>query len=129
MLRLRCKKVGGSITEKGPLCEHGKESLLLVVKNEGPIKDRKFFACAEEKENQCNFFKWFKEEPEDLLVCEPADLFSNPPSYKYTVKKTGEMFTSTEKDRKKAYADFLRRDLAETTRSILKKHSMLQGFD
>ena len=66
-------------------------------------------------------FQWFKEEPEDLLVCEPADLFSNPPSYKYTVKKTGEMFTSTEKDRKKAYADFLRRDLAETTRSNPKK--------
>ena len=101
--------------ERNPCC--------LVVKNEGPIKDRKFFACAEEKENRCNFFKWFKEEePEDvLLVCETADLFSNPPSYKYTVKKTGEMFTSTEMDPRKAYADFLS---VETTRRILKKHAI-----
>ena len=35
------------------------------------------------------------------------ELFSMPPSYKYMLKKTGAMFTSHEKDRKKAYAEFV----------------------
>ena len=89
-----------------PLCEHGKPSRLLTVKKEGPNKDRKFFVCDEQKENQCDFFKWFKEEPEDPLL--PGST-GNPPSYKYTVKKTGEKFKSTEKDPKKGYAEFLHR--------------------
>ena len=46
-----------------PLCEHGKPSLLLTVKKQCPNKDRKFFACGEQKENQ-----WLKEEPEDPLL-------------------------------------------------------------
>ena len=49
-----------------PVCKHGKPSQLFTVKNEGPNKDRKFFGCDEQKENKCNFFKWFREEPEDL---------------------------------------------------------------
>ena len=65
--------------------------------------------CAEQKENRCDFFEWFKEEPEDPLLTGSTDLFSNPPPYKYTVKKTGKMFTSTERDPKKGYAEFLRR--------------------
>ena len=51
-----------------PLCEHGKPSWLLTVKKEGPNKDRKFFACGEHVENQCHFFEWFREEPEDPLL-------------------------------------------------------------
>ena len=119
---------GDEIIVERPLCKHGNPSRLNVVKK-GLNKGRKFLGCAEQRENQCNFFEWFRGEPEDPLLPGSIALFSNPPSYKYTVKKTGVMFTSTEKDRKKAYADFLRRDLAETTRRILKKHSMLQGFD
>ena len=45
-----------------PLCEHGKPSRLLTVKKEGPNKGRKFFSCAEQKENRCDFFEWFREE-------------------------------------------------------------------
>ena len=71
-----------------PLCEHGKPSRLLTVKKEGPNKDRKFFTCDEQKENQCDFFEWFREEPEeDPLI---------------------PVFTSHEKDRKKTYNEFLR---------------------
>ena len=99
---------GDKIIVESPLCEHGKPSRLSVVKKEGPNKDRKFFTCAEQKENRCDFFEWFKGEPEDPLLPRSIVLFSNPPSYKYTVKKTGAMFTSTEKDCKKAYDEFLR---------------------
>ena len=97
---------GDKIIVESPLCEHGKPSRLSVVKKEGPNKDRKFFACAEQRENRCDFFEWFRGEPEDPLLPGSIVLFSNPPSYKYTVKKTGAMFTSTEKDRKKAYDEF-----------------------
>ena len=99
---------GDQIIVERPLCEHGKPSRLLTVKKEGPNKDQKFFGCAEQKENRCDFFEWFREEAEDPLLPGSIVLFSNPPSYKYTVKKTGAMFTSGEKDRKKAYAEFLR---------------------
>ena len=51
-----------------PLCKHGKPSRLLTVKKEGPNKDRKFFACDEQKENRCGFFEWFRGEPEDPLL-------------------------------------------------------------
>ena len=97
---------GDQIIVEKPLCEHGNPSRLLVVKKEGPNKDRKFFGCAEQNENRYRFFQWF--EPEDPLLPGCIILYSNPPSYKYTVKKTGAMFTSGEKDRKKAYVEFLR---------------------
>ena len=94
---------------KKPLCKHGKPSGLFRVKKEGPNKDRMFFRCRE-KENTCKFFKWFYgPDPEDPLLPGCITLFSMPPSYKYTVKKTGAMFTSSEKDRKKAYAEFLQK--------------------
>ena len=100
---------GDQIIVERPLCKHGNPSLLMTVKKEGPNKGRKFFRCAEQKkENDCDFFEWFRGEPEDPLLPGCIVLFSNPPSYKYTVKKTGAMFTSGEKDRKKAYAEFLR---------------------
>ena len=97
------------IIEK-PLCKHGKPSGLFRVKK-GPNQDRMFFRCCEkEKENMCNFFKWFYgPDPEDPLLPGRITLFSMTPSYKYTVKKTGGMFTSSEKDRKKAYTEFLQK--------------------
>ena len=98
------------IIEK-PLCKHEKPSGLFTVKKEGPNKGRMFFRCREkEKENKCKFFKWFYgPDPEDPLLPGCITLFSMPPCYKYTVKKTGAMFSSSEKDRKKAYAEFLQR--------------------
>ena len=82
---------------------------MFTVKKEGPNKGRSFFCCREREENRCKFFKWVNENvEEDPLMPGCMVLFSNPPSYKYTVKKTGAMFTSHEKDRKKAYAQFIR---------------------
>ena len=43
-----------------PLCNHHRASRMLTVKN-GPNKDRKFFACAEQKGNSCKFFQWFED--------------------------------------------------------------------
>ena len=43
-----------------PLCKHHRASRMFTVKK-GPNKDRKFFACAEQKGNSCKFFQWFEE--------------------------------------------------------------------
>ena len=92
-----------------PLCKHGKPSRFIKVKKEGPNKDRHFFGCKEKKENQCKFFKWYNgPDPEDPLMPGSICLFSNPPSYKYTLKKNGAMFTSKHSDRKKAYEEFVK---------------------
>ena len=92
-----------------PLCKHQWPSRMLKVKKEGPNKDRSFFCCREPAEKRCKFFKWADDDvEEDPLMPGRIELFSMPPSYKYTVKKTGAMFTSHEKDRKKAYAEFIR---------------------
>ena len=92
-----------------PLCEHQKPSRMFTVKKEGRNKDRSFFCCRErDDEKRCKFFKWAEDVEEDPLASGHIELFSNPPSYKYTVKKTGEMFTSYEKNCKKAYAQFIR---------------------
>ena len=99
---------GDEIIVTKPLCKHGKPCKLLKVKKEGPNQGRNFLCCPERKKKSCKFFKWF-EDPidEDPLYPGCICLFSNPPSYKYTVKKTGAMFTSSHSDRKKAYAEFL----------------------
>ena len=98
-----------------PLCKHGKPCRLQKVKKEGRNKDRNFLCCAEPKEKSCKFFKWInksrpREDIEDPLEPGCIVLFSNPPSYKYTVKKTGAMFMSDKSDRKKAYGEFLRQN-------------------
>ena len=109
-----------------PLCKHGKPSRMLKVKKEGPNKDRSFFCCREREENRCKFFKWIVgDAEEDPLMPGCIVLFSMPPSYKYTVKKTGAMFTSHEQDRKKAYAEFLRSNRREDAPDILQSHIAL----
>ena len=102
-------KWGDQIILEKPLCLHRKPSRLLRVKKEGPNKDRCFFCCAEKRQdNKCQFFEWFKgPDPEDPLMPGSICLFSMPPSYKYTLKKNGAMFTSCESDRKKAYEEFV----------------------
>ena len=106
---------GDEIIITKPLCKHGKPCKLQKVKKEGPNQGRNFLCCPEPIEKSCKFFKWFetpnpREPDEDPLEPGCFHLFSNPPSYKYTVKKTGARFTSMETDRKKAYDEFLRRN-------------------
>ena len=73
-----------------PLCEHQKPSRLFTVKKEGRNKDRSFFCCRErDDEKRCKFFKWTEDVEEDPLASGHIELFGNPPSYKYTVKKNG----------------------------------------
>ena len=93
-----------------PLCKHGKPSRFLKVKKEGPNKGRYFFCCKENNdEKQCKFFKWYNgPDPEDPLMPGSICLYSYPPSYKYTLKKNGAMFTSKHSDRKKAYEEFVK---------------------
>ena len=66
------------------------------VKKEGPNQDRLFYCCPHPRESACDFFEWKPDEDplEPGCVC----LFSMPPSYRYTVRKTGETFTSKETD-------------------------------
>ena len=66
------------------------------VKKEGPNQDRLFYICPHPRESACDFFEWNPDEDplEPGCVC----LFSMPPSYRYTVRKTGETFTSKETD-------------------------------
>ena len=107
-----------------PLCKHQWPSRMLKVKKEGPNKGRSFFCCREREENRCKFFKWVdnNDEEEDPLMPGHIELFSMPPSYKYTLKKTGAMFTSHEKDRKKAYAEFVRSKRNEDAPDIHQAH-------
>ena len=58
-----------------------------------------FCFCGENP--SCEFFSWKPDE--DPLEPHGTGLFTMPPSYRYTVKKTGETFTSHETDRKEAY--------------------------
>ena len=50
-----------------PVCEHGKPAQLLKVQNEGPNKDRKFFACDQNVQNRCHFFEWVKEDLDEVI--------------------------------------------------------------
>ena len=106
-----------------PLCKHQWPSRMLKVKKEGPNKDRSFFCCREPAEHRCKFFKWVDDDvEEDPLIPGHIELFSIPPSYKYTVKKTGAMFTSHEKDRKKAYTEFIRSKRKKDAPDFLQHH-------
>ena len=112
-----------------PLCKHEKPCKLQKVKKEGRNQGRRFFCCPEQKENGCKFFKWVEtpepkqtdETPhprkpdEDPLEMWSVSLFSMPPSYRYTVKNTGETFTTSERNHKKACEEYLRQNKTRTT--------------
>ena len=89
-----------------PFCRHDLTCRTKKVKKEGPNQDRLFYCCPHPRESAYDFFAWKPDENalEPGCVC----LFSMPPSYRYTVRKTGETFTSKETDSKKAYDEFLR---------------------
>jgi hypothetical protein len=64
-------------------------------------------ACPNGKDNSCSYFEWTPSE-EDNPICPLYEVnFSMPPSYKYTIKRTGEKFTSRCGDRMKAYKEYL----------------------
>ena len=72
----------------------------------GPNQNRLFYCCPHPRESACDFFAWNPDE--DPLEPHGTCLFTMPPSYRYTVRKTGETFTSLETDRKRACEEFLR---------------------
>ena len=88
-----------------PFCRHGMVCCGRKVKKDGINKDRLFYSCPNDKENSCGFFEWKPQEDPLEPFC--TVLFSKPPSYRYTVKKTGETFTSRETDHTKAYEEYL----------------------
>ena len=54
------------------------------------------------------YFEWRdKKEDEDPFEPFSTVYFSNPPSYGYTVKETGENFTSRHENRIEAYKEYL----------------------
>ena len=89
-----------------PFCRHDLICRTKKVKKEGRNQDRLFYCCPHRRESACDFFAWKPDEDpfEPGCVC----LFSMPPPYRYTVRKTGETFASKETDRKKVYDQFLR---------------------
>jgi hypothetical protein len=89
-----------------PVCNHNLICRTKKVKKEGPNQDRLFYCCSHPRESACDFFAWKPDE--DPLESGCTCLFSMPPSYRYTVRKSGETFTSHETDRRKAYEEFLR---------------------
>ncbi|CAB3984635.1 endonuclease 8-like 3 [Paramuricea clavata] len=90
-----------------PNCRHGFPCCIRKVKKEGLNKDRTFFCCPNGKDNSCSYFEWTPSE-EDIPVCPCFEVnFSMPPSYNYTIKRTGERFTSRCGDRMKAFKEHL----------------------
>ena len=45
-----------------PMCRHDYPCVIRKVKKEGVNKGRRFFCCANEKEDSCRFFEWISDE-------------------------------------------------------------------
>ena len=121
---------GDEIIDEKPLCKHGKPCRMRKVKKEGRNRGRYFLCCAERREDNCDFFRWSNPTQQQLLPplkvlhapenpAKPADnplepgsivFFTNPPSYRYTIKDTGLKFTSSESNPTKAYDEFVRKN-------------------
>ena len=91
-----------------PLCYHGVQCSTHKVKKEGVNHGRLFYACSKGKDDACGYFEW-RDTIRDEDPFEPLSTvyFSNPPSYGYTIKETGEKFTSRHENRKQAYKEYL----------------------
>ena len=64
------------------------------------------------KDESCGYFEWRdteRREEDDDDPLEPFHItyFGSTPSFRYTVKKTGETFRSYHEDHKQAYAEYL----------------------
>jgi hypothetical protein len=91
-----------------PQCYHGVQCSTRKVKKEGANQGRLFYVCSKGKDESCGYFEW-RDIREDEDPLEPFSIvyFSNPPSYEYTIKDTGEKFTSCHENRKQAYEEYL----------------------
>ena len=96
-----------------PQCYHGMQCSMRKVKKDG-AKDgdgnygHLFYTCWKGKDDSCGYFEWRdKKEDEDPFEPFSTAYFSNPPSYEYTVKETGEKFTSHHENRSEAYQEYL----------------------
>ena len=91
-----------------PQCYHGVQCSTRKVKKEGANYGRLFYTCSKGKDDSCGYFEWRdKKEDEDPFEPFSTVYFSNPPSYGYTVKETGENFTSRHENRIEAYKEYL----------------------
>ena len=78
-----------------PQCYHDIQCSTRKVKKESANHGRLFDACSKGKDDSCGYFEWHdKKEDEDPFEAFSTVYFSNPPWYGYTVKETGEKFTS-----------------------------------
>ena len=71
---------GDVINAIKPNCRHGFPSCIRKVKKDGLNKDRKFFCCANGKEDSCGFFEWV---PSDEMEPYSSVNFSTTPQYSY----------------------------------------------
>ena len=91
-----------------PQCYHGVQCSTRKVKKDGANYGRLFYTCSKGKDDSCGYFEWRdKKEDEDPFEPFSTVYFSNPPSYGYTVKETGEKFTSRHENRSEAYQEYL----------------------
>ena len=91
-----------------PQCYHDVQCSTCKVKKEGVNHDHLFYACSKGKDDACGYFEW-RDTIGDKDPFEPFSTvyFSSPPSYRYTIKETGEKFTSRHENRKQAYEEHL----------------------
>ena len=82
---------------------YGMQCSTQKVEKDGANHGRLFCACWKGKDDSCGCFKW-KDTREDEEPFEQfcTVYFSNPPSYEYTAKETGDKFTSRHENRIKA---------------------------
>ena len=91
-----------------PQCYNGVQCSMRKVKKKGANYGRLFYSCSKGKDNSCGYFEWRdKTEDKDPFGPFPSVHFSNPPSYGYMVKETGEKFTSHHENCIEAYKEYL----------------------
>ena len=86
---------GDVIERPKPICQHGLVSCIRKVKKDSPNRDRLFYCCTNDRGNSCCFFEWKTKEEDDPLYDFCDVRFSFPPSYRYTVKSSGETGSKT----------------------------------
>ena len=93
---LCCRRALAVSTCFTPICYHGEQCLTRKVKKERINHGRLFYVCSKGSEESCVYFEWRdtkrNEDPFDP-ICKVN--FSRPPSYVYTVKKTGDNLAHT----------------------------------
>ena len=87
---------------------YGMQCSTQKVEKDSANHDRLFYACWKGKDDLCGCFEWKDtREDEDPFEQFCTVYFSNPPSYEYAVKETGDKFTSRHENCIKAYQEYL----------------------